>query len=288
VRKLLIAAAGAAVLAAASPAAAVTLVYNDFTSTSGLQLNGNAGAATDDSMRRVLRVTPSTFNQSGSVFSTNAIALSSDYSFSTRFTFNFNHQGGIEGADGLVFVIQPNSNTTGGFGGGIGYAGIGNSLGVEFDNFNNGDIDGNSNNHAGVDLNGDINSAYRNTSLPFVLDSAQDLTAWIDYNGAAQNLQVRLNNTNVRATSTVIFDISGINLANVINPGGGGSNAAFVGFTSGTGSGFANHDVINWEFRDAFAPIDAVPEPGAWALMIGGFGLAGAMLRRRRAAVVAP
>jgi len=27
----------------------------------------------------------------------------------------------------------------------------------------------------------------------------------------------------------------------------------------------------------------AVPEPGAWALMIGGFGLAGAMLRRRRA-----
>ncbi len=30
---------------------------------------------------------------------------------------------------------------------------------------------------------------------------------------------------------------------------------------------------------------DAVPEPAAWALMIGGFGLAGAMLRRRRAAM---
>lgn len=27
-----------------------------------------------------------------------------------------------------------------------------------------------------------------------------------------------------------------------------------------------------------------VPEPGVWALMVGGFGLAGAMLRRRRAA----
>jgi hypothetical protein len=33
--------------------------------------------------------------------------------------------------------------------------------------------------------------------------------------------------------------------------------------------------------------ITAVPEPGTWALMIGGFGLAGAALRRRRA-VVAP
>ncbi|WP_367255337.1 PEPxxWA-CTERM sorting domain-containing protein [uncultured Phenylobacterium sp.] len=27
----------------------------------------------------------------------------------------------------------------------------------------------------------------------------------------------------------------------------------------------------------------AVPEPATWALMIGGFGMAGAMLRRRKA-----
>ncbi len=33
--------------------------------------------------------------------------------------------------------------------------------------------------------------------------------------------------------------------------------------------------------------IGAIPEPGTWALMIGGFGLAGAWLRRRRAVVAA-
>lgn len=32
-------------------------------------------------------------------------------------------------------------------------------------------------------------------------------------------------------------------------------------------------------------PVPAVPEPASWAMMIGGFGLAGASLRRRRAAV---
>jgi hypothetical protein len=33
------------------------------------------------------------------------------------------------------------------------------------------------------------------------------------------------------------------------------------------------------------APVASVPEPAAWALMIGGFGMAGAVLRRRRAAL---
>jgi hypothetical protein len=32
-------------------------------------------------------------------------------------------------------------------------------------------------------------------------------------------------------------------------------------------------------------PLDPIPEPSTWALLISGFGMAGAMLRRRRAAV---
>lgn len=37
----------------------------------------------------------------------------------------------------------------------------------------------------------------------------------------------------------------------------------------------------------AFRTGAVVPEPAAWALMIGGFGLVGASLRRRRTAIVA-
>ncbi len=52
-----------------------------------------------------------------------------------------------------------------------------------------------------------------------------------------------------------------------------------VGFVSLGGDGFMiDHFAFN-------APlVVGVPEPGTWALMIGGFGLAGAMVRRRRAA----
>lgn len=42
----------------------------------------------------------------------------------------------------------------------------------------------------------------------------------------------------------------------------------------------------SFEIDGLAANVGAVPEPGTWALMIGGFGGAGAMLRRRRALAV--
>ncbi len=265
-------------LASTAPAQAVTLIYNNFSNTSGLTINGDA-AATTVGGRTVMRVTPSAFFKSGSVFSTNAITFGPTYGFSTRFTFNINRpQGG--GADGLVFVIQPNGNSVGGSGGGIGYKGIGNSLGVEYDTFNNGPVDAASNNHIGIDLNGNLASLVLNKNLPFIMDSGRDLTSWIDYNGATKTLEVRLNNSNIRPLSAILsyqFDLA----ATV-----GGPNA-FVGFTSGTGGGASNHDLVNWEFRDTFSPVGAaaVPEAATWMMMIAGFGLVGAAMRYRRRTV---
>lgn len=265
-----------AAVAALVPASAqaATLVYNDFSDTTGLQINGNAATATDGSGRQVLRVTPSAPNQSGSVFSTTPITFSANYSFSTRFTFNFNTQGG-GGADGLVFVIQPNANDVGALGGGIGYQGIGNSLGIEFDSWYNYPYDPDDN-HVGINFNGNIGSNPV-ISSPFTLDGGQDLTAWIDYDGATQSLEVRFANSNNRPATALLS--TNVDLAGVV-----GNPNAFVGFTSGTGAAQANHDVINWEFRDTFAPIGgAVPEPATWAMLILGFGILGGAMRRRTA-----
>jgi len=46
--------------------------------------------------------------------------------------------------------------------------------------------------------------------------------------------------------------------------------------------GYTVEDPDAFVFDNRFAPPGAVPEPAAWALMIAGFGLAGAALRRRK------
>lgn len=274
--KAAIAAATAMLLVA--PASAASFNYENFSSVAGLSLNGVAASAADSAGRDVLRVTPSAYNSSGSAFSTSTVVLGADVSFSTRFTFNFNAPLNT-GADGLVFVVQTNSNAVGGLGVGIGYSGIPNSLGIEFDSWNNGAIDGNSANHVGINLSGSVNSLAR-IEAPYTLDNGGDLTAWVDYNGATDLLEVRLSNTLLRPTDALLS--YSVDLVSIL-----GTPNAFLGFTSGTGIAGANHDVISWTFNDSYQPITelpgvgGVPEPMSWVLMIAGFGLVGVAARRR-------
>lgn len=115
VRRAVLASAAVPLLLAAhaSGVAAQTLSYPDFSSTAGLQLNGNAFRNGSK-----LTLTPAVGGQSGSAFSLTTIPLSSNASFSTVFSFEILNRGGLaNGADGLTFTIQTNASNVGGSGG---------------------------------------------------------------------------------------------------------------------------------------------------------------------------
>jgi len=293
-------AALAAAVALPASAQAGTFAYADFSDTTGLQVNGSA-AATDVAGRDVMRLTPPEGNKGGSVFNTQAIALTNDYGFSTRFTFNIGSNSdtpwGPIGADGIAFVIQTVSNNVGGVGGAMGYGGITPSVEVEFDTYSNGTDPGfnpdlTADNHIAIMQNGDSTNhlAYTNVFPTLNLSGGQDITAFVDYNGDTNLMEVRWSTDGSRPGSAGLS--YNIDLAGLF-----GTNPVFVGFTGATGANWSAQDVVNWTFNDNYEPITtaptetvpagtpqtgAVPEPATWAMMIGGLGLMGAVLRRRR------
>ena len=70
-----------------------------------------------------------------------------------------------------------------------------------------------------------------------------------------------------------------------IGVNGGYFNKGLFSLDEGPGKGLIVYGTFDWD-RDPVS-FGAVPEPATWALMIGGFGLAGAALRRRRSGFAA-
>jgi hypothetical protein len=260
----------------ASLSASADFTYNDFSSTAGLQLNGNAAQ-----VGNVLRLTPALAGQSGSAFTTALTPLGGLASFSTYFQFQITDSGGItdedgSGADGIVFVVQTQNNNAGGAGGGIGYQGITPSVGIEFDTYNNGNAGGSGDpngNHVGIDLNGSVNTPLVDTAVePTRFNDGNIWNAWVDYDGSSHNLEVRWSQTTTRPLLPQLVknvDIQGTLL---------GATDAYLGFTAGTGSAWGNQDILNWQYVDEFAPI-GVPEPSSALFALGLVGMA---LRHRQ------
>ncbi len=259
-------------LAGAVSANAAVINYSDFSDVSGLQINGDAAQVGD-----VLRLTPALGGQAGSAFATNAIALNSDVSFSAFFSFNISGSGGsvdvdgLPGADGIVFTMQTVANTAGTGGGGIGFDGLGESLGVEFDTWQNaGDPLGG--NHVGINLDGNVQSV-ATVVEPIRFNNGDDWFAWVDYNGSNDALSVRYSQAAVKPTLAAMNYT--VDLTNIFD-----SSNVFVGFTSGTGAAYSNHDINSFAFSSDFdenfasTGTPAVSAPGSLLLlMLSTFGL---------------
>lgn len=268
-------------LTSATTSPAVDVLYDGFGDTTGLTLNGTAGTTvTGDGT--VLRLTSATTDQGGSAFSSAVINAAE---FSTYFKFRITEPGGISndcgsgetGADGLTFVVQSVSSSIGGAGGGLGYQGIGTSAIVEWDTWCNEEFNDPNTNHLGININGIVDhgaGAPFTTNISPSFDDGNVWHAWVDYDGTT--LEARTSQSSTRpaaATLSRVLDIPTI-LGNV--------DEAYVGFTSGTGSAFGNHDVISWEYRSEFDPI---PEPSTFVLAgLGGLTLLVARRWRKGAA----
>ncbi len=157
--------------------------------------------------------------------------------------FNFNIQGTLNfgtndsnGADGMGFVFQPLSNIIGNTGMGLGFGGISPSLAVEFDTYQNFELNDPVNDHMGLIKNGDLHHNGPGNLIPPVdlgnIEDGQDHPFIIDWNATSKTLQVTLDGI-VRINHTI--DI----VADVFN----GENKVFWGFTASTGAFFNPHTV---------------------------------------------
>jgi hypothetical protein len=168
--------------------------------------------------------------------------------FTTTFQFQITPaaSGPNSIGDGFAFVIQAaqTGNTTlGEVGDGqyIGYAGIANSIAVEFDTFQNADYGDPDGPHIGIQSLGTApNTSNHNTAANLgqpvkvgFADGAPHL-ATITYDGTT--LKVFVDGTFVVSAPVTMGSLLNLN---------GGTNA-FVGFTAATGAAQENSNILNW------------------------------------------
>lgn len=207
-------------------------------------LNGSSQVISDNGAT-VLRLTEARLFNSGSAFSDKQVDLR--LNFSASYSFRINDNVG-EGADGFVFAILANTNETlGARGEGIGYIGIRNSVGFEFDTFLNENLPNDPNgNHIALNINGEYGPAGKNKAIP-IFDSGQLVYAWIDYYFQSKRIDIYVS-TSSDKNSAVLGYRGNLDIAAAI-----GSEVGYIGFTSATGASANTHDIASLQFN-SFAP----------------------------------
>jgi hypothetical protein len=129
----------------------------------------------------ILRLTENTGSQAGTAVRRNQIKLTDG--FSTYFQFKVTSTS--TPADGLAFIVYANNDVQiGDYGGGLGYAGVNNSIIVEFDTYYNSEFSDPNSAHVGIMVNGNCyHSGQTAYSYPS-LTSNSVIHAWVDYDGS--------------------------------------------------------------------------------------------------------
>jgi len=219
--------------------------YGGGFSATGLALNGSAKM---NGTR--LRLTDTGTNEAGSAWSTTPINVQ-------NFTNDFSFQLSSAAADGFTFTIQGNGTTAlGPSGGGLGYGpdtpsgtpGIGKSVAVKFDIYNNA---GEGTDSTGMYTDGasPTTPAVDMTSSGVSLLSGDIFNVHMTYDGSTLTMKI----TDANNPSLTFSTSWAINIPSTV-----GGNTAYVGFTGGTGGLTAIQEILNWTYVSSL-PVAAAP-----------------------------
>ena len=191
-----------------------------------IQFNGTTGL---DDFR--LQLTNGGQEEAGSAFYTTPVDIRA---FTTDFTFQISNPVG----DGMTFTIQNEGPTAlGGRGGELGYGGIGKSVAIKFDIYNN---QGEGPDSSGLYTNGADPTipAINLTPSGVNLHSGDYMDAHVTYDGAT--LTITLSDEITLATWSYSWPIN--------IPGIVGGPTAYVGFTGGSGGATASQKLTYWTY----------------------------------------
>jgi len=228
---------------AASEAIAIAVELNSFSSantsgSSGTTLLQTAGTATTSG--GALRLTADSYSQAGTAVRRNQIQLTDG--FSTYFQFKISST--TAPADGIAFIVYKNDTVQiGSYGEGIGYAGISNSIIVEFDTYCNGNLGDPSSPHVAIMTNGNNSHSGQTAYTYSTLTSGSTINVWVDYNGSTGLVTVTYGTSTARGSGTTITRNVGTALV--------GQNV-YMGFSSSTGGCKSLHEILKWYFKDGF------------------------------------
>ncbi|CAM0876816.1 unnamed protein product [Alopecurus aequalis] len=235
----------------------VDFIYQGFQHASNLSLDGSAsvlhGGAlqlTNDSERLV-----------GHAFYGSSVDMlnnPSSLTFSTAFVFDIVTIG-TGGGHGLAFVVAPSRALPGAspeiYLGVLGPATNGKAsnhvFAVEFDTVTDLEMNETNGNHVGIDINSLVSNvseqaAYytgENKKVPVKLESAQQIQAWIDYDGGSSILNVTVAPVSVTDRPHRPLISTKLDLRSVVE------ESMYVGFSSATGKLASSHYILAWSFR---------------------------------------
>ncbi|MED6203691.1 hypothetical protein PIB30_001936 [Stylosanthes scabra] len=166
-------------------------------------------------------------------------------SFMTSFSFTMRDAYGYDPADGIVFFIAPENiqlTSQQGTGGALGIAqsnGLGQFVGVEFDNSRNTEFNDPCFDHVGID----VNSVISTKTTPWRRVSGAVVKVTVAYDSSSNVLSaIALNGNGNITTIAQVVDLRAANLTERVK----------FGISSATGLGRQLHLIRSWSFTSTF------------------------------------